>query len=107
SSAQLELRLNGDTMLASSYVQNNGPVDAMYVAIMDRLRGAYPDADSVNIVGFGVSLAREEGAASPVRVYIGFGNHERRWGCIGVSTNIMEAAKEALEKGVNHYFLKA
>ncbi len=107
SSAELELQVNGDTVKASKNVKQNGPVDAMYMALLDGLETLHPEARNIKVVGFNVSLAEYDGAASSVRVFFEFGTPEMRWACVGVSNNILKAAQEALWKGVNYYFLKA
>ena len=102
STAYLELDVDGQTIDKVSSVQDNGPVDAMYVALQEGLKAVRPETGAIEIIGFNVSLAREEGAKSPVRVYFEFGTPEMRWGCVGVGRNILAAAKESLEKGFNY-----
>jgi len=106
STAFLELNVAGNTITREKSVQDNGTVDAMYVAMQEGLTSLMPAARDIEVVGFNVSLAKDEGAASPVRVYFELGTPERRWGCVGVARNMQTAAKEALVKGINYYFLR-
>ena len=83
-----------------------GPVDAVYKAIKKMITSSYPKAEGVSLVNYKVMIAEDLGAESSVRVYIEFKDNGNEWGTVGVSTNILEASLEAIEKGVRYFLLK-
>ncbi len=85
---------------------SGGPVGAAYNALMKMIATNYKDIRNVKLINYKVMIAEDKGAASSVRVYIEFKNGKEEWGTVGVSSNILEASLEAIEKGFRYYLLK-
>jgi 2-isopropylmalate synthase len=83
-----------------------GPVDAVYHALKKMVEVMHKDVGKVELVNYKVMIAEDKGAESSVRVYIEFRSNGDEWGTVGVSTNILEASLEAIEKGFRYYLLK-
>ena len=85
---------------------HGGPVGAAYAALMKMVGTNYKNMEEVKLVNYKVMIAEDRGADSSVRVYIEFKNGKEEWGTVGVSTNILEASLEAIEKGFRYYLVK-
>jgi 2-isopropylmalate synthase len=83
-----------------------GPVGAAYSALMKMVGTNYKNMKEIKLVNYKVMIAEDRGADSSVRVYIEFKNGKEEWGTVGVSTNILEASLEAIEKGFRYYLVK-
>jgi len=83
-----------------------GPVDAVYSALKKMIGSLHNEIENVSLVNYKVMIAEDKGAESSVRVYIEFKNDGEEWGNVGVSTNILEASLEAIEKGFRYFLLK-
>jgi len=83
-----------------------GPVDAVFHALKKLIRTKYDNIESVKLINYKVMIAQDKGAESSVRVYIEFKNGKEEFGTVGVSTNILEASLEAIEKGFRYFLLK-
>jgi len=80
-----------------------GPVNALDHALRKALEGFYPQLKDVRLVDYKVRvLAAQEGTASRVRVLIESGDHDSKWGTVGVSTNIIEASWQALVDSIEY-----
>ncbi len=97
--------VNGNNVEVVAPVKG-GPVDAIYHALVKMIGSAHKDIDKVQLVNYKVMIAQDNGAESSVRVYIEFKNNGDEWGTVGVSTNILEASLEAIEKGFRYFLLK-
>jgi len=105
SESTVKLRVNGEELLTAS--EGNGPVNAFDLALRKALGSKYRELLGVNLVGYRVrEIDVEHGTAAKVRVHIEFEAEGRRWSTIGVSTNILEASKEALEDGYLYYLYR-
>ncbi len=82
-----------------------GPVDAIFNAIKNILKDV-PHAAKVSLVNYKVVIAHDRGAESSVRVFIEFKSDDGEWGTVGVSTNILEASLEAIQKGMSYFLAK-
>jgi len=51
-------------------------------------------------------LAAQDGTASRVRVLIESGDHDGKWGTVGVSANIIEASWQALVDSIEYRLLR-
>ena len=80
-----------------------GPVDAVYHALRKMISSLHKEVGNVSLVNYKVMIAEDKGAESSVRVYIEFKSNGEEWGTVGVSTNILEASLEAIEKGFRYY----
>ena len=83
-----------------------GPVDALYKTLHKAIADIYSTIASIQLLNYKVRIFEEKGVESSVRVFIEFVNGEQQWGCVGVSTNILEASFEAIEKGFKYYLSK-
>ena len=83
-----------------------GPVDAIYSALIKLIAANYKQIETVKLINYKVMIAQDQGAESSVRVYIEFKDGSEEWGTVGVSTNILEASLEAIEKGFRYFLLR-
>lgn len=83
-----------------------GPVDATFNAIKNLIAKKYEKIKDIKLINYKVMIAEDRGAKSSVRVYIEFKDRKEEWGTVGVSTNILEASLEAIEKGFRYFLLK-
>ena len=81
---------------------DGGPVDLIYKTIKKILAKDYPDAENLQLLDFHVSIARSKKEESIVRVLITFQNEEK-FQTVGVDSNIIQSAIEAIEKGFRYY----
>jgi len=107
---------NGDTTAESSIkirvgdreifviAEGNGPVNAQDKAIRKAMMEFFPEIEKVQLINYKVSIAdTAQGTASSVRTFIEFTDGKTNWITVGVSTNILEASKEALLDGYDYY----
>ncbi|MEN3066822.1 MAG: alpha-isopropylmalate synthase regulatory domain-containing protein, partial [Candidatus Methanosuratincola petrocarbonis] len=84
--------------------EGNGPVNAQDRALRKAMYGFFPEIERVQLVNYKVSIAETaEGTASSVRNFVEFSDGRSHWVTVGVSTNILEASKEALVDGYDYY----
>jgi len=87
--------------------EGNGPVHAEDLALRKALREFFPEIERVQLLNYNVSIADiSAGTASAVRVFIEFTDGKDTWITVGVSTNILEASKEALIDGYDYFLQK-
>jgi 2-isopropylmalate synthase len=85
----------------------DGPVDALYNALIKAVGELYPSIKKVHLKDFKVRvLEGSEGTAASVRVLIESSDGVNSWGTVGVSTNIIEASWDALLDSVYYKLLK-
>lgn len=85
----------------------NGPVNALDNALRKALEKFYPQLTDMELVDYKVRvLSAGKGTASKVRVLIESGDHQDKWGTVGVSENIIEASWQALVDSINYKLLK-
>jgi 2-isopropylmalate synthase len=81
--------------------EGNGPVNAIDLALRNALKAAFPQLDRVHLTDYKVRILDGATATGAItRVLIDFGNGDRTWTTIGVSSNIIEASWRALEEGL-------
>ncbi|MFH1589240.1 MAG: alpha-isopropylmalate synthase regulatory domain-containing protein, partial [archaeon] len=85
---------------------NGGPVNAAYRSLRKMVATNYQQIKEIKLIDYKVMIAEDKGPASSVRVYVIFTDNKDEWGCVGVSTNILEASLFAIEKGFKYYLLK-
>ena len=98
-------KVNGEDIEVVAPVKG-GPVDAVYHALKKMIGSLHKEIEKVQLVNYKVMIAEDLGAESSVRVYIEFKNNGEEWGTVGVSTNILEASLEAIEKGLRYFLLR-
>jgi 2-isopropylmalate synthase len=88
--------------------EGNGPVNAQDNALREAMAEFFPSINGIQLVNYKVSIAETaEGTASSVRTFIEFSDGKSNWITVGVSTNILEASKNALIDGYDYYLQKA
>lgn len=88
-----------------------GPVNAMDCALRKALERFYPNLGEMRLLDFKVRVlsgTTQEGGgtASEVRVLIESGDQKNKWTTVGVSYNIIEASRQALEDSINYKLFK-
>jgi 2-isopropylmalate synthase len=79
----------------------NGPVNALDSALRRALVPYYPTLEHMQLVDYKVRVLDEgAGTGARVRVLIESTDGERRWGTVGLSTNVVEASWQALVDSV-------
>lgn len=105
SEASIKLRV-GDRVVHTA-AEGNGPVNALDTALRKALTEVYPSIARVELVDFKVRvLEGSQGTGALVRVLIESSDGERSWGTVGVSTNLIEAAWQALSDSLAHYLIR-
>jgi 2-isopropylmalate synthase len=109
--ATVMLRVGG--VVEHTAATGQGPVNAMDGALRKGLERFYPNLGEMRLLDFKVRVltgtASEEGhrgTASVVRVLIESGDQKSRWTTVGVSYNIIEASRQALEDSINYKLFK-
>ncbi len=75
----------------------NGPVNALDSALRKALLPYYPNLESMQLVDYKVRvLDNGAGTGARVRVLIESTDGKRRWGTVGLSSNVVEASWQAL-----------
>ncbi|SDN56762.1 (R)-citramalate synthase [Desulfonauticus submarinus] len=110
SEATVMVRVGG--MLEHTAATGKGPVNALDNALRKALEKFYPCLKEMHLIDFKVrvfsSLNRDlAGTASKVRVLIESGDPKHRWITVGVSFNIIEASRQALEDSLNYKLFKS
>jgi 2-isopropylmalate synthase len=101
----VKVRVGGVSISASA--EGNGPVNAFDNALKKALSPIYPKIAYVSLIGFRVrEIDAPSGTAASVRILAEFESNGSRWTTIGVSTNILKAAEEALVAGYKYFLLK-
>jgi len=105
SEATVQVEVGGH--LEHTAAVGNGPVNALDNALRKALEGFYPALRKMKLLDYKVRvLASGHGTGARVRVLIETGDHESRWGTVGVSENIIEASWRALVDAVEYKLLK-
>lgn len=109
--ATVMLRVGG--VVEHTAATGKGPVNAMDCALRKGLERFYPNLGEMRLMDFKVRVlsanVKEDGhsgTASVVRVLIESGDHKSRWTTVGVSYNIIEASRQALEDSINYKLFK-
>ncbi|MCA9192872.1 MAG: citramalate synthase [Planctomycetales bacterium] len=83
--------------------EGHGPVNALDAALRKCLGTVFPSLEQMHLVDYKVRVVNcEAGTAARIRVNIESSDHERVWGTIGVSENIIEASWLALLDAVEY-----
>ncbi len=105
SESVVKLAMNKQTTMAAA--EGNGPVNAFDIALKRALESCYPELSEVVLTGYRVrEIDVEKGTAAAVQVFIEFKGKGENWSTVGVSTNILEASKEALIDGYLYFLYK-
>jgi len=81
----------------------NGPVNALDSALREALIPYYPNLEAMHLADYKVRvLDIGRGTGARVRVLIESTDGKRRWGTVGLSTNVVEASWQALVDSVEY-----
>ncbi len=81
----------------------NGPVNALDSALRSALLPYYPSLEAMQLVDYKVRvLDNGAGTEARVRVLIESTDGKRRWGTVGLSSNVVEASWQALVDSVEY-----
>lgn len=106
--AESSVKVKVDNELMYEIAEGTGPVHAQDLALRKALVKYYPEVRKVSLTNYKVSVIDTGlGTASTVRVYVEFSDGKETWATIGVSTNILEASKNALTDGYLYFLHKA
>ena len=106
SEATVKIRV-GDHAEITAGESENGPVDALDKALRKALSQFYPEIAKIVLTDFRVRiLDPNEATGATTRVLIESTDGEKRWGTVGVSPNIIEAAWQALLDSVEYKLLE-
>lgn len=101
SEATVKIRVNG--VLEVTAAEGTGPVNALDKAIKKALGKFYPEMENVSLFDYKVRILDEKkGTRAKIRVLIESGDHDSKWGTVGVSENIIEASWQALIDSVEY-----
>jgi 2-isopropylmalate synthase len=85
----------------------NGPVNALDNALRKALEKIYPELKEIKLVDFKVRiLSTAHGTKATTRVLIETQDSHDKWGTVGVSENIIQAAWQALVDSIDYKLLK-
>ena len=105
SEATVKIRV-GDHAEITAGESVNGPVDALDRALRKALSKFYPDIAKIVLTDFRVRiLDPQEATGATTRVLIESTDGVSRWGTVGVSPNLIEAAWQALLDSVEYKLL--
>lgn len=84
--------------------EGNGPVNALDNALGKVLLDSYPELGDMRLVDYKVRiLTPTDGTGAITRVMIESADgRDRRWSCIGLSTNIIDASYNALQDSITY-----
>ena len=103
SEATVKIRVNGIQEVTTA--EGIGPVNALDQAIKKALGKFYPEMENVSLFDYKVRILDEKkGTKAKTRVLIESGDHDSKWGTVGVSENIIEASWQALIDSVEYKF---
>ncbi|HVW23752.1 MAG TPA: citramalate synthase [Polyangiaceae bacterium] len=102
--ATVKLNVLGEPRLCVA--EGNGPVDALSHALMEALKPAFPVLAPLQLTDYRVRVVNStHGTAAKVLVLIEHRLHQRSFGTVGVSENIIEASFRALAEAVEYVVL--
>jgi 2-isopropylmalate synthase len=104
---EASVRIEVDGRQEHTVAEGNGPVHAIDRALRKGLEPHFPRLAEVELLDYKVRvLASDHGTESRVRVLVESGDHEERWGTVGVSTNVVDASLQALVDAYEFKLLK-
>jgi len=101
--ATIKVTVDGERYLRVA--EGNGPVNALDRALRGVIVDRYPHLAEIELTNYKVRILDENhGTGAVTRVLLDSTDHEREWGTIGVSENIIEASWEALVDSLEYAF---
>ena len=101
--ATIKVRCGGERFVRVA--EGNGPVNALDKALRSAIADRHPHLAEIELTNYKVRILDEShGTGAVTRVLLDSSDHEREWGTIGVSENIIEASWEALVDSLEYAF---
>ncbi|MFO7578209.1 MAG: citramalate synthase [Pelovirga sp.] len=95
SEATIKVKVGG--RIEHTAADGNGPVNALDIAMRKALTSFYPQLSEIRLLDYKVRvLPSSQGTDSMIRVLVETGDHDSRWGTVGVSSNVIDASYQAL-----------
>lgn len=95
SEATIKVKVGGK--VEHTAADGNGPVNALDNAMRKALTSFYPQIKEIKLLDYKVRvLPSSQGTDSKIRVLVETGDHDTRWGTVGVSSNVIDASYQAL-----------
>jgi 2-isopropylmalate synthase len=105
--SEATIKVMKDGEVEHTAAEGDGPVNALDNALRKALVKFYPNLAEVKLEDFKVRvLDGRDGTAAKVRVLIESSDGVERWGTVGVSTNVIEAAWLALIDSLKYKLMK-
>lgn len=105
SKATIKVRVNGHE--SQAIASGDGPVNALDQALRQALEQFYPVIKTVRLTDYKVRvLDSDKATAAKVRVLIESTDHQEHWTTIGVSTDIINASKQALVDSLEYKLIR-
>jgi 2-isopropylmalate synthase len=93
----------GGNVSKESIELTGGPVEAAYKLFKSVLSNHYDAVDALHLDNFGVEIANRREESSTVRTEIEFRHEKGSFRTVGVDSDILMSALEAIEKGFRYY----
>jgi 2-isopropylmalate synthase len=101
--ATIKVEVDGERYVRVA--EGNGPVNALDNALRAAIVDRHPHLADIELTNYKVRILDEShGTGAITRVLLDSSDHEREWGTIGVSENIIEASWEALVDSLEYAF---
>jgi 2-isopropylmalate synthase len=101
--SEATIKIQVGDKLEITAAEGNGPVNALDNALRKALEKFYPELKEAKLIDFKVRILDErKGTEAKTRVLIESGDHQSRWGTVGVSENIIEASWQALVDSIDY-----
>ena len=106
--SQAVIKIDISGKLTMQVAEGNGPVNALDAALRKALIPQFPDLEGMRLVDFKVRiLTPQQATAAVTRVMIeSTDDTGERWGTVGISPNIIDAAYAALEDAIIYKLLR-
>jgi 2-isopropylmalate synthase len=105
--SEATIKITEDDQFEHTAAEGNGPVNALDNALRKALVKFYPSLAEVKLEDFKVRvLDGKDGTAAKTRVLIESSDGTGRWGTVGVSENVIEAAWLALIDSLKYKLMK-
>ena len=107
--SQAVIKVTVDGLTTMQVAEGQGPVNALDEALRKALVPVYPELEDLRLVDFKVRiLTPQRGTAAVTRVMIESADAEgNRWGTVGISENIIDAAYGALYDSLIYRLMRA
>ncbi len=105
--AEATVHLSVGERIYHTVALGNGPVNAIDQALRLALSSHYPSVNNMRMTDFKMRvLSTREGTEAKVRVLIESTDGTKKWGTVGVSTNMIEASYQALVDAIEYKLMQ-